>query len=407
MLYNNTGGKRLCLSGCRRQGRVNSKNIQHYPRSGPRCPWEGSGMQMHENRYIDLLLKLVYLALAAAGIYLFFKYVFGWTIPLIIAYLLSRVIIRPVDLLHQRFKIPRKAATLLCTLLAVTLFGSLLYFILSRLMEEAYLLMQDLPRYADALAERFGQLNQTVTGFLARFHLDFLDPAFFSLEGLVSQIKPPSIELTKILSTVGSAASSVPTILITLIFILLGTYFLCSENRHIFDFLAYQLGDQVTELARKLRSLLYNSVGKWLRAQCILICITFCELCVGFTILKLPYAGLLALLIAFIDALPILGVGTVLIPWSLISLLMGSPRRAITLAIIYLVILLVRNSIEPRIVGAQLGLDPFVTLLCIYFGYRIAGFAGMFIVPVVVLTLIKLQEWGYIHIGRGGSPRQK
>ena len=65
---------------------------------------------------------------------------------------------------------------------------------------------------------------------------------------------------------------------------------------------------------------------------------------------------------------------------------------------------MVRNMIEPRIVGGQLGLDPFVTLLCIYFGFRIAGFAGMFIVPVIVLTLIKLNEWGYIRVGRGPEP---
>lgn len=361
-------------------------------------------MRMHENRYIDILLKLVYLVLIALGVYLFFKYVFKWTIPLIIAYLLSRVIIRPVDFLHKHIKIPRKPATILCTLIVVTLFGYLLYIIVSRSVNEASMLMQDLPTYIDALPDKFAQVSQRVAEFLKHYHLDFFDPALLSLEGIVSQIKMPSINLTRVLSTVGSAASSLPTILLTFIFILLGTYFMCSDNGRIFGFLAYQMGDEVSDLARKLRSFLYNSVGKWLRAQCILICITFFELSIGFLIMKLPYAGLLAILIAFVDALPILGVGTVLIPWAVVSLLAGDVTQAATLVFIYIVVLLVRNMIEPRIVGGQLGLDPFVTLLCIYFGFRIAGFAGMFIVPVIVLTVIKLNEWGYIRVGRGPEP---
>ena len=118
------------------------------------------------------------------------------------------------------------------------------------------------------------------------------------------------------------------------------------------------------------------------------------------------FPGLLALIIAFVDALPILGVGTALLPWAAASLLTGEFRRALTLVILYLVVLMVRNMIEPRIVGGQLGLDPFATLLCIYFGYRIAGFAGMFIVPVIVLTVIKLQEWGYINLSRRRRSRK-
>ena len=128
----------------------------------------------------------------------------------------------------------------------------------------------------------------------------------------------------------------------------------------------------------------------------------------GFFLLKLPYAGLLALLIAFIDALPILGAGAVLLPWALFSFLLGQKGLALGLGLLYAVMLLVRSLLEPRIVGAQLGLDPFVTLLCIYFGFRIAGFAGMFILPVVVLTTFKLREWGYVSLERNtGSSQEK
>lgn len=216
------------------------------------------------------------------------------------------------------------------------------------------------------------------------------------------------MDVTQILSTLGSAATGLPSVLLTLAFILLGTYFMSGEQSKISGFLAQCLGEKGTQLGHQLRAFLYESVGKWLRAQCILICITFCELSVGFFLLKLPYAGLLALLIAFIDALPILGAGAVLLPWALFSFLLGQKGLALGLGLLYAVMLLVRSLLEPRIVGAQLGLDPFVTLLCIYFGFRIAGFAGMFILPVVVLTTFKLREWGYVSLEKTlALPREK
>ena len=130
----------------------------------------------------------------------------------------------------------------------------------------------------------------------------------------------------------------------------------------------------------------------------MIISITFFELLAGFFLMRQPYALVLALLIAIVDALPILGVGTVLVPWAVICLFSGETGMAISLCVLYGVILVVRNVVEPRIVGGQLGLHPFVALLCIYFGYRIAGFAGMFVLPVLVLVLIKLHEWEYIKI---------
>lgn len=357
-------------------------------------------MHLHENRAIDLLLKLIYLLLIAGGIWLFFRYFFDWVLPLAIAYLLSRLIQKPVAFLQQKCRLPRNMAAFLCTILAAGILGLSVYFVLSRLFMEALALFQALPIYLEDLPQKLEQANQALGQWAARWHLSFIDPALLSFETLLAQIKPPSVDVTQILSTLGSAATGLPSALLTLAFILLGTYFMSGEQHRISGFLARCLGEKGTQLCRQLRSFLYESMGKWLRAQCILICITFCELSVGFFLLKLPYAGLLALLTALIDALPILGAGTVLLPWAFFSLLLGQKGLALGLGLLYAVMLLVRSLLEPRIVGAQLGLDPFVTLLCIYFGFRIAGLAGMFILPVVVLTALKLKEWGCFPLGK-------
>lgn len=363
-------------------------------------------MHLHETPSIDLLLKLIYLLLIAGGVWLFFHYIFGWVLPLIIAYLLSRLIQKPVAFLQQKCRLPRNMAAFLCTILTVGLLSWVVYFVLSRLFTEAFALFQALPAYLDDLPQKLDRANLALRQWAARWHLSFIDPALLSFETLLAQIKPPSVDVTQILSTLGSAATGLPSVLLTLAFILLGTYFMSGEQSKISGFLAQCLGEKGTQLGRQLRAFLYESVGKWLRAQCILVCITFCELSVGFFLLKLPYAGLLALLIAFIDALPILGAGAVLLPWALFSFLLGQKGLALGLGLLYAVMLLVRSLLEPRIVGAQLGLDPFVTLLCIYFGFRIAGFAGMFILPVVVLTTFKLREWGYVSLERNTGSSQ-
>ena len=119
---------------------------------------------------------------------------------------------------------------------------------------------------------------------------------------------------------------------------------------------------------------------------------------ISFKLQSIPYTFLLAMCIAVIDALPILGVGTVLIPWSIISLVTGDFFHAVGMIATYGVVLVIRNMVEPKIVGMHIGLHPFVSLLCIYFGYRIAGFGGMFLVPVLVLLICKLQELGVIKV---------
>lgn len=363
-------------------------------------------MKMHENKYIDILLKLVYTCIIGAAIFLFFKYAFKWTIPLIIAYFLSRIITKPVDFLHSRFKFPRKAATILCTLLTIFLIGTGIYLLVSRAITEGMLLANDLPKYLEQLPEKISTASLAFDAFLERFHIPFFDPTTISLEGIISMVKLPNFDISQILVSVTSAASSVPTILITIIFICMSTYFLCGEQEKIYGFLAKVAGPNLTQVVLRIKNLLYNSVWKWLRAQGFLICITFVELTIGFTIMRMPYAGLLGFLIAIIDALPILGVGTVLIPWAAVSLLTGDITQAVTLCILYGIVLIVRNSIEPRIVGGQLGLDPFVTLICIYFGFRMAGFAGMFILPLIAIVLINLNQWGYLKLGRNeGIPK--
>lgn len=127
----------------------------------------------------------------------------------------------------------------------------------------------------------------------------------------------------------------------------------------------------------------------WITAQCKLAGMGFLILLLGFVILQIPYALLWALGVCLVDILPVLGTGTILLPWSLLSLLQGDSARAVGLAGIYVVITLTRSTLEPKLLGRHLGLDPLLALITLYTGFRLWGVSGMILAPV--LTVIALQ----------------
>ena len=137
---------------------------------------------------------------------------------------------------------------------------------------------------------------------------------------------------------------------------------------------------------------LKTSLGKWLVAQGKLMAITYGIVALGLLLLGIPYAFAWAVLVAAVDAIPLLGTGTVLIPWALTKLLQGDPLTAAGMAALYLVAMITRTVLEPKLFGRHLGLDPLVMLVFLYFGYRLWGFLGIVISPLLAATTKALTE---------------
>jgi len=354
-------------------------------------------MQLHSNRHINFMLQLLYLLVIGALLYLGFKYLLRYFVPLIIAFVISAIIIRPVNWLGDK-GVPRKVTAIIFTLLTVTLMGFLVYWLVSVIVIEATNLASALPQMVSGLMARLDTVQVAFDELFTHLPDAFQGSSAFDLQAWLSNLKLPEINVSGALSSAAGVASSLPGFLISLVFVFVATYFLTAQRAEIMDFLKRQLGEKLSEVLVDLKTFFFSSLFKWIKAQGILICITFVVLMIWFLILRQPYALLLSILIAIIDALPILGVGTVMIPWAIIDLLSGEFKHAILMILIYASVLIVRNSIEPKIVGTQLGIHPFVSLLCVYFGFRLAGFAGMFLLPMAVLCLIRLQENGRIHL---------
>lgn len=146
-----------------------------------------------------------------------------------------------------------------------------------------------------------------------------------------------------------------------------------------------KLRDAVAALRR-----MKNALGGWLLAQIKLMGVTFVILFLGFVLLRIRYALLWALGVCLVDAFPILGTGTILLPWSLLQFLRGDSPRAIGLLGIYAIVTLTRSILEPKLIGRHLGLDPLVTLIILYAGYKLWGIAGMILAPMLAVTAIQI-----------------
>lgn len=191
-----------------------------------------------------------------------------------------------------------------------------------------------------------------------------------------------------LLGMAGHAAQHIPGSLVTLGTTVLASYLICQRLPLLRQRLAVSSAWQGSWRPTLLR-LLRNGKA-WLTAQLKLSSVTFAIVLGGFLLLGVKQKLLMALLTALVDAVPLLGTGTILLPWALVNLLSGEPVRSVGLLGIYVTALLTRSALEPRLLGRQLGLDPLAALACLYVGYRLWGFGGMIIAPILAVTAREL-----------------
>ncbi|MBR1456847.1 MAG: AI-2E family transporter, partial [Oscillospiraceae bacterium] len=178
----------------------------------------------------------------------------------------------------------------------------------------------------------------------------------------------------------------------------IGTYFVSAAYPRTLAFLRAQLPEEAERRLAGLGRDLRGSFGALLRAQMILMAMTFFELLLGFVLLGVCGAAGLAALTALIDALPVFGTGIVLAPWALSCLLLGDTGRGVGLLICWAMASLVRSCAQAKLLGDQIGLDPLASLLAIYVGWRVWGVWGMLLFPVLLVTLQQLNDKGVLHL---------
>lgn len=347
--------------------------------------------------YKKILLFFLAIALSIIGIFFGIKLAIFY-FPFLIAYIVYKIVKKPIDFLNKKLRFPRGLAAIISIVLFIGIVGSLIYVLCTVLVKELITLSQD---FSYLLPQAYTNITTLVNRFLF-----FFDQLKLS-EQLITSIQTSFFTvIDKVLTTLGdllnttvnflvNAVVSLPQLLIYVIITMLATFFICSDSDYIRESIENHVPDKWMSKVYNVVNGLLGSLGGYLKAQGIMISITFLELFTFFSIYKMDYALILAITIAIIDALPILGTGTVLIPWGIFNFIMGNYQLGIFLILLYLFILVVRQTIEPKVVASQIGVYPLLTLLAMYTGVKLIGLFGVIAGPIVLIIAKNVLEQFY------------
>lgn len=335
--------------------------------------------------------KLIFCVLAIALVYPLARLLLPITFPFLLALGLALAAEPAVGWMHRQLKLRRGIAAGIGVTGVFLLAATVLTILLSVLVRQLSNLTQLLPTMADAIrqgsqlvqqwmlsmAERTPEgIRQTVIGIVERL--------FQGDSGFLQRT------LVKLPQMAGNALGSLSNGLVWIITAVLAAFMISARLPRLRQQLTAHIPEKWRTHFFPAAKSFRKTLGRWFVAQGKLAAVTLALLAAGFLILRIPHAFLWASLVTMVDILPILGVGTVLVPWSLVSYLQGNGTKAMGLLGIFLVAWLMRSVLEPKLIGSELGLDPLVTLLCIYGGFRLWGLAGMLLAPIVAICLVQL-----------------
>ncbi len=351
---------------------------------------------MTTERKRKFIIDIIFVAIILLAAYFIIEYMAMWVLPFIIGLLVAIVLQRPVAYLTEHTRVSRGFWSVLLVLVVLLAIFALIGGVCWGLYSEA----PGFAKWISGLAPDIkNTLQEVSTWFMA-----ITDRLPASIGNAVQNAPSTIVDVivnavTTVVTTVATkVVTGGPSLLIATIFSIVASCYITKDYRKIVNFILCQLSDKRKELIINIKKLFVTNILKMLRGYIIIMFITYVELFIGLSILKVDYAAIVAAIIAVLDILPVLGTGTVLIPWFAISLLMGNVWMGVGVILLYIIITIVRNVIEPRIIGKQVGLPPIVTLIAMYVGLKIFGVFGMLLLPVTIIIVVKLQEGGIIHL---------
>lgn len=351
-----------------------------------------------QESYKKFAVITLYAAVCVAVIYLIFNYLWSAVLPFVIAYIFAECF-RPIVKYSEKNKqFPKRFFVLFVVVLAAGSISMLIYAAARQLIRE----ITELSGYITDALERIrtddgyaSEIADRIDSFLPFFNLH--DWIMERRSNLGSELRESLMVFGEklsgnLISFVGTAAAFFPRMVLSTVVAVIATYYFAIDRVRINCFFLSLFPKKVRPMLKSVRDLLAETVGRYLKAYGFLFLITFTELFVAFLIIGIEYSFVIALLVALVDILPVLGTGAILIPWGIISVALGDYRTGIPLIIAYAVITVVRQIIEPRIVGKFIGLPPLAALASMYIGLKLMGVFGLFVFPIGAIVVKRLLE---------------
>ena len=355
----------------------------------------------------ELLFRLLWWAAATGVGWLALRYALVWLLPFLLALGAAALLEPLIETARRRLHLRRSFTAAVLTLVLVGGVLAVLIVLAVQVVEQAVALVSSLPELLAALPDTLTSLERRLESFCAACP----EGVGRAARGLLSSLPEETARLagqvsSAVLQEAGRAMGALPQILLACGTTVLAVFFTLSAYPAVMGFFRRQLGPGLAR-AQGVKANVFATLGKWLKAECILLAVTFCQLLAGLLLIRQEYALLLAALIALIDALPVFGTGTVLVPWAAAVCLLGNVPKGIALLALFAVISVVRSVLEPKLVAAQAGLPPLASLAAMYVGFCAMGVAGMVLAPVLLLLVKQLHDGGYIRLWRELPPGQE
>lgn len=354
-------------------------------------------------RKISFIINSVYITIIGLIIYFFLKYGISLLSPFIIAFVISYFLKKPSKYISKKIKISQKLGAFLLVLIFYSTIGVFFAIVGIKLTSVFTRVISMLPslyevQFVPFLTATFNSLETTI--FL-------LDPTLMEVlnEGFNQFISSLGTNITNIsislVTYISNIASLLPTFLIKILLMIISTFFMAMDFETISKFLTNQLSTRTNKLIFTIKEYIINTLFVVIRSYALIMSITFIELAIGFSIISIPNSILIAFIISIFDILPVLGTGGVMIPWTIITLFQGNYQTGFGLLFIYIFVTIIRNILEPKIVGKQLGLHPIITLVSMFIGASLIGVTGLFLFPIIVSLIKYLHNTGDINFIKG------
>ena len=383
------------------------------------------------------IINFVYFAMVIGLTYLFFRYCFWAVFPFIVDFLIATAVQKPTRFITNKIKIKRSFVSVFFVLVIFLFVGGVISLIGVKLVDSAKSLfsvvsakISDFPALVDdvknwalgvvsylpdraeatvreSMTRWFDTIHDKSAGEVASTIMDSTSGGEgFSLSSFATP-----------LSGLWETVKGIPGFFVAIIVSILSSCFMAADYDWFVRFIKKQLPEKNRHKLSIAKRVVFTSLGNLVRSYSLIICITGTEVFIGLNILSLLgiYTGgnilTIAVIIAVFDILPVLGTGTFMIPWALYSLITGKLSLAIGLFAVYAIIYIVRQIIEPKIVGGTVGLPSFLTLMGMYIGSQLFGFIGIFLLPILMIIVKLLNDEGVIHLWKPteheDDPKQK
>jgi sporulation integral membrane protein YtvI len=363
---------------------------------------------IHLQRFIRLFVVVAILVVSYCLLMILSKYTYPFIFSIIFAFMINPL----VNYVENRTKIPRVIIVLVVILFILALIITILILLIVEIINGMTSLAKEVPQYFTELVKYFEEI--IVSNLLPIYEklssiINDLDPQaqaqiLNSIENIGSEIAEIGEDLiTNILTWIPEQIAGIPNFAAVLVFSLLGTFFISKDWHKLSSGIQKFIPTKIIHSSNSVVKGLQTALIGFIKAQFTLISITTIIVLIGLLILKVDYAITLAIIIGAVDFLPYLGTGLIFIPWIFYTFFTGNYFLTIGLAILYIIVIIQRQLMEPKVLSTNIGLDPLATLIALFAGYELFGFLGLIIGPVVLVivnTLIKtgiLKElWHFI-----------